>query len=876
MDKVKLHLTDKNWSYGSYKRKDYKKPMIYTFHQYKDFSVLYNLSSGKTTVTDGIVEEMFRDGLITADKKEEYENRIYNMFTPMDKNDEPFIEELYEDVQRIRKDVVGHEVIEQEQERRIQRRCVFDLGGGIDQRKKKEDLLETCQSVIMILTQVELYYLMEEDIKVWLSEGKDVYVVVNGERGYDIPTVEEIIFWTRFLHETIQDEIIDFKEESEPGLYHDRIHYINMENVKLNLGNLYGSAELNHQIKNGKTCLFFYGTDGFLHCRNLSIPSVVHGIPTDYFTRSMTNQHGMIKAVIAYVPKGFDIKKWVSMVEKTRISYWQLARLWEDQGDIIYEMEPEQLYIQYPQYFLNIYANGAECLEANIDFPIRIEWKNRKDCMINRTMNVKEYISYEDIFAAYDHLRDKAIREYLNEFDNFEYHSAYFNENMKETKIPWNAKEQQNGILVQAVRVKKAGNSYVHFCKESENVRTLIGNQERMNQKKNGVLKPAIISNFLFFLTPKLAALYNDLRFNRPKECLPYEKGHLDYMLYELDRKRIETFPLFKKACIGLKKDGKFLFFNYEMGGGKIAFFHSSTLGKEDSMIEIVTWNKEDVNPLLNLSPTYMKMHATEYLMKQRMVENELENPKVLIYSPDFSKPDGEPDLTKYRILVGENRFNIVISQNQILSIRRGSVVLSPVGVVLSLNNKYGEQFRKNFGLRELEDGYFDCSNLDFTVNLDKPKEVSEEDWNQVIWAYGGGLSLIKDGKGLCDEGKMFSWMEKEGWMSPLSRQTQESSLHVMTKHPRTAIGITKEGDLVVLVYSGRTKMSAGADYDEMCRIARKIFPDIWSLMNVDGGGSAMLGLAVGNSFMELSYPATSFDSCAGMVRPINTLLWLQ
>ena len=41
MDKVKLHLTDKNWSYGSYKRKDYKKPMIYTFHQYKDFSVLY-------------------------------------------------------------------------------------------------------------------------------------------------------------------------------------------------------------------------------------------------------------------------------------------------------------------------------------------------------------------------------------------------------------------------------------------------------------------------------------------------------------------------------------------------------------------------------------------------------------------------------------------------------------------------------------------------------------------------------------------------------------------------------------------------------------------------------------------------------------------
>lgn len=816
MDKVKLHLTDKNWSYGSYKRKDYKKPMIYTFHQYKDFSVLYNLSLGKTTVTDGIVEEMFRDGLISAGKKEEYENCILDMFTPMDKNDEPYIEELYEDVQRIRKGVLGHEAIEREQERKRQRGCRFDLDSGIDQRKKKEDLLKTSQSVIMILTQVELYFLMEEDWKIWMSMGKKVYVVVNEERGYDIPTMI---------------------------CTNDRIHSITIDDSKLNLGNLYGAAELNHQIEDGTTCLFFYGTDGFLHCRNLSVPSVVHGIPTDYFTRSMTNQHGMTKAAVVYVPIGFDIIKWVPMVEKTRISYWQLAKLWENHGDIIYEKEPEQLYIQYPQYFLNIYGNGEECLEAKVEFPIRIEWNSPKVCD-----------NYEDIFAVYDHLKNEAIRKYLNGFDNFEYHSTYFNENMEETKIPWNAKEQQSGILVQAVRVKKAGNSYVHFCKEGENVRTQMGNQENIEKNKDGVRKPAIISNFLFFLTPKLAALYNDLRFDRPLECLPHEKGHLDYMLYELNGERIETFPLFKKACIGLKKDGHFLFFHHEMGGGRIVFSYHLKADRRKDARKTITWERKNVNPKDGISKL----------------------DKIKIYTPAFSKADGEPDLTKYRILVGEKRFNIVISQNHILCIRKGSVVLSPVGVVLSLNSEYGEQFVKNLGLRELEDGYFDCSNLDFTVNLDKPKEVSEEDWNQVLWAYGGGLSLIKDEKGLCDDGDMLSWMEKEGWMSPLSRQTQESALHVMVKHPRTGIGITKEGDLVVLVCSGRTKMSVGADYNEMCRIARQLFPDIWSLMNVDGGGSAMLGLAVGNSFMELSYPATSFESCAGMVRPINTLLYLQ
>ena len=97
-----------------------------------------------------------------------------------------------------------------------------------------------------------------------------------------------------------------------------------------------------------------------------------------------------------------------------------------------------------------------------------------------------------------------------------------------------------------------------------------------------------------------------------------------------------------------------------------------------------------------------------------------------------------------------------------------------------------------------------------------------------------------------------------------------------MRKYPRTAIGITKTGDLVIVVYSGRSKLSVGADYNEMCQIARNLFPDIWCMMNVDGGGSAMLGMAIGNSFIELSYPATSLDSCAGMSRPINTILCLK
>lgn len=79
-----------------------------------------------------------------------------------------------------------------------------------------------------------------------------------------------------------------------------------------------------------------------------------------------------------------------------------------------------------------------------------------------------------------------------------------------------------------------------------------------------------------------------------------------------------------------------------------------------------------------------------------------------------------------------------------------------------------------------------------------------------------------------------------------------------------------------VIVYSGRTNKSIGADYREMIGIARKMFPDIQTLMNVDGGGSAVLGMVVNGSFMELSYPSTSTDSCVGMTRPVNTVLYVD
>jgi hypothetical protein len=214
-----------------------------------------------------------------------------------------------------------------------------------------------------------------------------------------------------------------------------------------------------------------------------------------------------------------------------------------------------------------------------------------------------------------------------------------------------------------------------------------------------------------------------------------------------------------------------------------------------------------------------------------------------------------------------------VLLRDRVTCIRKGDVVLPSVGVVLSLTEAAAAPLLAK--CKALTDGYYDVSGLQLKVRLDAPEGISEVHWKRIRWAYGGGLTLIRQGQGLCDGEHMQAWFDAEGWTSPLSRQTQESNLHSLVKHPRTAIGCAANGDLLILVYSGRTWRSTGADYSQMITIARQLYPDVQYLMNGDGGGSAMLGLVKDGEFMELSCPSTSANSCAGQVRPINTVFYI-
>lgn len=809
----RLRLTDETWQYGSYPRETYRYDPLYLFYQYRDFTASFNLKTGRFNLVDSLVEQMTRHKRMLSETRTEYYQQAYQFMESAGDYDAEPIEQIYEEIHKIRRASVGEQALEEERLRSMRRGCEFEDGLGIDQRKKKDDLLRESETVIMVLIQPELFFLMEQDIRQALAWKRQVCILVDSRAGYGLPTREVL---EQFLGE----------DDDSPG-----ITWLPMDGhyAGLHLAAVRMNEQVQAQIDAGRACLIVYGEEGLLQCKSLLLDSVVYANVSCYYTKAVTNQLTDGLSSVVYVPKHFDITTYVPLLEKTRISYWQLAKLWEQYGDGIYEYSLRELYQRYPQFFLNIYASGRQCVEAGDDYPIRI----RPEALAGR--------DEENWQAVYDAARDQAIGSYFNSSENRQYISTYFDQQLRQIPVPWGSREQQTGILVQGICLEKSRGAKVLSGSRTHGLRQMI--REQKLTETDGQLQ--IFSNFLFFMTPKLALLYNELRRDRRREQYTFQQNHLDYMLCYRDGVRVETFPLYRKACIAMKEDGAFLFFNYRLRGGSLK------LGGQK-----LRWIGGDVD-----------------VCESR---EECRRAPIRLYTPDYSRSEEGVDIASYQKTVGEDRLNLIVLQDKIICVRMGDVMLSSVGVVISLERSAGEALVRALNLRELEDGYYDCENLEHSLELERPGQVSEEDWKQVRWAYGGGISLILEGRGLCDENRMEEWLREEGWMTPLSCQTQESQVHKMARHPRTAIGVTKSGKLVVLVYSGRTRLSVGADYEEMCKICRQLFPDIWYLMNVDGGGSAVLGISIGGSFMELSYPALSLESTVGMIRPISTILCLK
>ncbi len=806
MEKM-LQLMDEGRKENCYARGNYKDDILYAIFHYLELRGLFGF--GRSSVKDGLADRLLEKGKITSEQAEECQKGYQELAQRIEGMDDWPLQKIYGEAQAVRRRAFGVDVMESDKLERLSTKPQTAPEDGLWQKEKKTSLIREKKAALFALCDPAWAGELLSDVKAALEHGTAAYLAVSTAPGGSL-----------FARETLEGLL------KGAGIDSGKVCFVSAEEPwgDFSVTSVHWDESLARAAAAGEAALIVYGETGFLQCIGLNLDSFVCGTPTGFITQAMVNQIEQEKACQVFVPAHFDISRTVRLSERTRLSYWQLGRLWQAYGDTIYSKSVKELYIQYPQYFLNVYENGPDCPEAKEDYPIRVRWPEDTE---NKTE--------DEIIGEFLSLKDKSVKDFVKSQEGLSYVTKYFDEGYQEQPVPWYSPEQQKGILVQGITV--------HRAKKSKVLQSIRGETIRERVKEEGV-KDGVryYTNFLFFFTPSLVRRYNDLRADRPEEQLPEGRTHLDYLLEKTAAGRKESFPLFDKAAMALKDDGSFLFFRFRLGAGKV------TVGGHE-----IAWEAKDVDP-------------------------EAEERPVVLYTPHGTVKDGAEETWSYRKIVGEGRVNLIFIQDELTCVRKGGVVQPSVGVVVSLDEKKGEEFLTALKLTPGERGYCDCRGLKVSIELQHPSTVPKEDWDHVLWSYGGGLSLISDGHDLYENGEAgaIAHMTEEGWMSPMSRQTQESEVHKLDKHPRTAVGVTESGDFFVLVYSGRVPCSSGADYAEMCTIAHKMVPNIRSMMNVDGGASSVMGLDIGGSFMEISYPSTTGGNAAGMARPIYSTLRLE
>jgi len=113
-----------------------------------------------------------------------------------------------------------------------------------------------------------------------------------------------------------------------------------------------------------------------------------------------------------------------------------------------------------------------------------------------------------------------------------------------------------------------------------------------------------------------------------------------------------------------------------------------------------------------------------------------------------------------------------------------------------------------------------------------------------------GIANAVEAGPLLLDEGEITIDMEREGWKTRTSIQSQAARIDYLDmRGPKIAIGLDDQGTLVVLAVNGRIRESVGATHTEMAEILLE--RGMQSAMGFDPGGSATL--VIGEEILNIS-----------------------
>ena len=783
---MNLNFSDGSARRGSYKRGDLKGDILLGQYSYADAGAV--MAPFLVMPRDAWADEARKKGWIAQDQADAYMESLHQLLSRFVADMDTSYEAIYDAICDLRRETFGAEVLDRVFLNRAKEKNADLQPMDIDQEDAGRSLLRACGHAVFVLRDPALASWMLSDLAFARDQGAAVHIACGAPDN------------SAFPNEAVMTALTGVRPD------------VTLQKGT-GLDGAEGNAALADAIEKESACLFWYGDTGLTSCRNLRLPALVKCVPRSLVGRALTGQFSEPKRCAVLVPARFDILPFVPLARPTLASYRQFDWLSGEYGESVYRMTAEELYRRFPEAFFSVYEECQPGMPPGMswprDLPASGDW-------------------YGDFCAA----REQVLGAYLDGLPGIRRLNGWFSlDTLERGPVPWSAQGEAKGILVHGLTIDRVESADVIMT-------------EGQTVSPRGLLRhmpdaPAlqVFTNYLFFMTSRLIALHNRLRTGRPREHMHFQGGHMDYMLYTEAGRRVETFPLYKKACMGMTEEGKFVFFHFRLRGG------AWTLNGQS-----VSWTERDVDP-------------------------DLPGP-VAIFTPYLSCPDQGASRFEYTKAVGAGRVNFVIHQTELICAREGDVLLPGTGVVLSLEKEAGRAFARRCGLVPAEDGYFVWREKPRTdLRLEHPADVAPEVWARMKWAYGGGLTLAQNGRCVFSrEGDAAAALALEGWASPLSSQTQESDIAALARHPRTAIGLTKAGQLFLLVFSGRSSISAGADYIEMCEIARKLVPDLNDMINVDGGASSVLGLGIGRRVIEYSRPSSSFDSLAGMVRPINSL----
>ncbi len=167
----------------------------------------------------------------------------------------------------------------------------------------------------------------------------------------------------------------------------------------------------------------------------------------------------------------------------------------------------------------------------------------------------------------------------------------------------------------------------------------------------------------------------------------------------------------------------------------------------------------------------------------------------LVVFTPEYSRST----------LTDEDGLELVLVKGKIVGIHERDALIPPDGVVVSAGGEKAAE------LASLQLG----QSVELDYSIDQP-------WNTIRHAVCGGPRLIEDGR-----------------ESINGKEEKFDSSIVHGRHPRTAVAVTFDGDLLLVVVDGRTKRNAGMKLNELAAYLRTL--GARHAINLDGGGSSSM-----------------------------------